>query len=266
MYKRFQRPSMPLLATELPRSLCELAAFVQSIPLLKMLPRGDGHTVLVLPGFTGDDPSTMLLRWFLDDRGYRSAPWKLGRNLGPTDEILDGMDLLVEELTRDGEQISIVGWSLGGIFARELGRQYPNRVRQVITLGSPFRLTAEEREETNASTVFEAVSALHSERVLESPGDDFRPPMPLPVTNIYTQGDGVAPWQSCIDARGARCENVEVLGSHCGLGHNPLVLAVVAERLAQPLGTWEPYVPPRCLGGAVKLGPVPDRLDEMAAA
>lgn len=267
MHKRFHRPHPALLASEMPRALTELQAFRCALPALRMLPRGDGHTVLVLPGFTADDPSTLMLRWFLQDRGYTPAPWNLGRNLGPTDHILDGMNALVERLTRGGDRISIVGWSLGGIYARELGREHPERIRTVITLGSPFRLSYAERDQTNAGAAFNALSPLHSDRAKEVPtSDDALPPMPIPVTNIYTRTDGVAPWRSCIDVKGDRAENVEVLGSHCGLGHNPLALAVIADRLAQRAGTWAPYETPLCLRGTVRVGPVPLAARVLAAA
>ena len=266
MTSRFKRPHPSLLATELPRAMGELTAFTTALLYMRTFPRGDGHPVLVLPGFTGDDRSTIPLRWFLSDRGYASMPWRLGRNLGPTDHILDGMDTLLIRHANEGERISIVGWSLGGIFARELGRTYPEAVRCVITLGSPFQLAATDREATNASDAYEAMSALHSERAKRLVPEEVRPPMPVPTTNIYSRADGVAPWQSCIDHEGAQCENVEVPGSHSGLGHNPLALAVIADRLAQADGAWRPYEPSGCLRAVVRVGPVPAAVETKAVA
>lgn len=251
---------MFLLASELPRAMLEFQALACTTSLLRTLPRGDGHTVLVLPGLSGDDPSTSAMRWFVSDRGYRAEPWGLGRNLGPTDEILDGMAACVERLTARGAPISVIGWSLGGMFARELGRQFPERIRRVITLGSPFRLADADLDRTNAAGAYRSFAAVHSSRAhcLRIPYD-LQPPMPVPTTSVYTRGDGVAPWQSCVDAVGDRCENIEVLGSHCGLGHNPLALAVIADRLAQPAGTWTPYEPPAYVGSAIRVGDVPTR-------
>jgi pimeloyl-ACP methyl ester carboxylesterase len=258
MRHRFARPDPCLNALELPRSVGEMHAFVYVIAQLRALPAGDGHRVLVLPGFTGDDASTAALRWFLIDRGYRATPWRLGRNLGPTDLIIDGLQSLMERVVAARERVSIVGWSLGGIFARELGRAYPEAVRSVITLGSPFRLGDGDRDESYATSTYDALSELHSERA-KGPHvpEDARPPMPVPVTNIYSRTDGVAPWRGCIDIRGGWCDNVEVPGSHSGLGHNPLALVVIADRLAQPDDTWQPYQVPLGLTSVIRVGPKP---------
>ena len=268
MHQRFHRPNPSLLASELPRAMIEMQAFACSIPLLRTLPPGDGHTVLVLPGFTADDPSTAALRWFLSDRGYRAVPWGLGCNLGPTDKILDGMAALVEKLCRDRERISIIGWSLGGIFARELGRETPDAIRSVITLGSPFRLTDQDMEPTGGATApYNALASLHSDRAKGAlQPDDERPEIRVPVTNIYTRADGVAPWQSCVDVRGGCCENIEIPGSHCGLGHNPVALAIIADRLAQHEGAWRPYEVKGCLSAIVRVGPIPECSPVLAAS
>jgi pimeloyl-ACP methyl ester carboxylesterase len=255
---RFNRPDPCLLGVELPRAVSELHALAHTVPLLRLLPRGDDHRVLVLPGFTGDDSSTAALRWFLTDRGYRALPWRLGRNLGPTDHILDGLQSLMAEITAAGERVSIIGWSLGGIFGRELARAQPEIVRRVITLGSPFRLGDRDREQSYASAAYDALAGIHSDRADgPHPPEEARPPMPVPVTNIYSRTDGVAPWRSCIDVDRARCDNVEVPGSHSGLGHNPIALAVVADRLAQPDGTWQPYRVPPYLATMVRVHPSP---------
>jgi pimeloyl-ACP methyl ester carboxylesterase len=221
--------------------------------------------VLVLPGFMGDDRSTVPLRWFLTCRGYRAMPWRLGRNLGPTDEIIDGMEALLGRFATMKQRISIVGWSLGGIFARELARSHAGVVRSVITLGTPVQLHAGESNLTNAAEAYNAASVLHSPRANRLVPVDVRPPMPVPTTNIYSRADGVVPWESCVDLHGDQCENLEVPGSHAGLAHNPVVLAVIANRLAQPDGRWRPYAPSACLRALVRVGPVPAAKTEMVA-
>lgn len=257
MQRRFQRPSSALLMTEMPRALSELHAFAHVAPFLQTLPRGDGHRVLVIPGFMGDDRSTVPLRWYLTRQGYRATPWRLGRNLGPTDEIIDGMEALLGHLATTRQRISIIGWSLGGIFARELARAHADVVRTVITLGSPFQLHDGERDLTNAAEAYDAASVLHSSRASRFVPFEGRPAMPVPTTNIYSRADGVVPWDSCVDLHGDRCENIEIPGSHAGMGHNPVVLAVIADRLAQPDRTWRPYAPTGCLHALVRIGPVP---------
>ena len=238
------RPGNQLLLTESARATFELGATGAMLPLLRRAPRGDGHSVLVLPGFMASDNSTRTLRWYLRDLGYRAHAWRLGVNVGPTDRILDGMDRRIEALAADarseGQPISIIGWSLGGIYARIMAREHPDAIRQVITLGSPFGL--EDREASNASTLYNMLSTFHSPRVdqLTSP-EEGRGEMTVPTTAIYTKGDGIVPWGSCIDTPRDNAENVRVLGSHCGLGHNPRALLVIADRLAQPVGSWKPY-------------------------
>lgn len=216
-----------LILTELPRAVGELGAAFALSPLLARLPRGDGHHVIVLPGLAASDTSTRYLRRYLRGLGYFVHGWRLGRNVGPTEMILGGLRERMTALRSvHGEPMSLVGWSLGGIYAREIARLAPEHTRLVITLGSPFRMTQQA----------EALS--------------------VPVTNIYTRGDGIVPWRSCVDHPGPRRENVEVRGSHCGLGHNPAALVVIADRLAQPTAEWRPFVPRR---GLRRLYPDPER-------
>jgi pimeloyl-ACP methyl ester carboxylesterase len=203
-----------------------MAAFAASVgPLLVRAPRGDGHRVLVLPGFTADDLSTRPLRWFLRRLGYRPAGWRLGRNLGPSERILDGLLERFESVASEDGPVSIVGWSLGGVYARELARHQPEHVRQVITLGSPLRLAG--------GTPLSRLRPGHRPRTSG--------PLPVPSTAVYSRSDGVVHWRSAMEPDGPRRESIEVRGSHCGLGHNPRVLQIVADRLAQPAGTWAPY-------------------------
>jgi pimeloyl-ACP methyl ester carboxylesterase len=207
-------------------------------PLLARAPRGDGHPVLVLPGFTADDLSTRPLRRFLRDLGYQVHGWRLGRNVGPTGAIVNGLRARFGELAERhrGELISLVGWSLGGIYAREIARSAPESVRLVITLGSPFRHTPGEESHPAA-----AVRAVARRRGVSTRLDQS--PLLVPTTAIYTRTDGVVPWRASRDDDGERAESIEVVGSHSGLGHNPAVLWAIADRLAQPRGEWAPFRP-----------------------
>ncbi|MGI8754859.1 MAG: esterase/lipase family protein [Acidimicrobiales bacterium] len=237
----FDRPGPLLLASEYPRAATELGAFAATVaPLLARAPHGDGHRVLVLPGFMADDTSTRPLRWFLRRLEYRTYSWRLGLNLGPTDHVLDGLVNRLARVASDADPISLVGWSLGGIYARELAFLFPDRVRQVITLGSPFRIG--DSEQSNASPLYDLLSTFHSDRAeTDRPPGEQRGPLPVPSTAIYTRCDGIVAWESTMEPDGPQRESIRVRGSHCGLGHNPAVLRIIAERLAQPQGSWARY-------------------------
>lgn len=236
-------PRRLLLATEAPRATAEFGAFVMASPLLRRAPRGDGHPVLVLPGFLADDVSTIALRRYLRGLGYDAHGWNLGRNIGPTEAIVEGMVDCLERLRdRHDRTVSVVGWSLGGMFARELARRQPAQVRQVVTLGSPFR--TDPPIGSHASRRFSEYADRHIDESLLPPPETDRQPLQVPCTAVFTRADGIVTWQSCVQCEGPRAENIEVFGSHCGLGHNPAALWAVADRLAQPEGTWKPFRPP----------------------
>lgn len=238
------RPPSPLLAlTELPRALTEWGSLAVSMgALVAAAPRGDGHPVLVLPGFMTSDTSTRVLRRFLKALGYDAHTWNLGRNLGTRAIGQQGEHLIarLREIHEEtGQTVSLVGWSLGGVMARLLARKAPDAVRQVITLGSPF---AGDPRASNVWRLYELMSGsriddpnhrAHLAEVAAQPA--------VPCSAIYTKGDGVVAWQNCREVEGDRAENIEVRGSHCGLGVNPSVLYAVADRLAQKDGAWRRF-------------------------
>ena len=244
------------------RAWFELGAFVAAAPLLRVTGRGDRHPVLVLPGFTASDRSTVPLRSTLMAQGYWVHGWRLGPNMGPTDRVLDGIDERLAELhARHGRPVSVIGWSLGGIYARELARGHPEAVRQVIALGSPFRMTLADR--SGASNLWDNLKPAFSTRLLRmAMAEDDKPPLPVPSTAIYTRTDGVVRWHTCIDAESERHENIEVRGSHSGLGWNAAAVYAVLDRLAQRAGQWARFSPPRVLR---PLYPEPASWDQAAA-
>ena len=233
-------PGMHLSLTELQRALIELSSLPLAAPLLAGAPRGDGHPVLVIPGFTASDRSTGVLRRYLTALGYDAHTWDLGHNLGPRSIGADGEHLaarLREIHDASGRTISLVGWSLGGIMARQLSRAAPDAVRQVITLGSPF--TGDPR----ATVVLKLYERMSGQKVTDPETlrqlDESRTAPPVPSTAIYSREDGVVAWQNCVEPESPTTDNIEVHGSHCGLGVNPAVLYAVADRLAQPEGEWQ---------------------------
>ena len=237
------RPPSALLAlTELPRALAEFGALPWAAPLLASAPRGDGHPVLVLPGFTTSDRSTTVLRGYLKRIGYDAHSWDLGRNLGPRAIGHEGERLIarlnaIHEGT--GRRVSLVGWSLGGVMARIVSRRVPEAVRQVISLGSPF--TGSPRA-TNVWRAYELLSGqrIDDSRTMEQLRESATPP-PVPSTAIWSREDGIVAWQNCVEPFAVNSDNIEVRGSHCGLGVNPAVLYAVADRLAQREGEWKPF-------------------------
>lgn len=237
------RPPHPAFALSEPmRAMGELTSFYMLRPFMRMLPQGDGHGVLVLPGFLASDTSTVPLRSLLSDLGYRTVGWNLGRNLTVDNAKIEAMQGSVDALFEEtGGKISIIGWSLGGVFARELAKMMPDKVRQVITLGSPI---SDDRNHTNARRLFELINGVEPEPMQ---GGNFRQlavAPPVPTTSIYTRADGVVHWRGSIQAPDHdRTENIEVYASHVGLGVNPWAVYAIANRLAQPEGTWERFKP-----------------------
>jgi pimeloyl-ACP methyl ester carboxylesterase len=203
-------------------------------PLLLRAPHGDGHPVLALPGFLASDLSMAPMRRYLKELGYDAHAWDMGRNLGGVygkrkalRELLSG----IYEPT--GRKVSIVGWSLGGVYARDLALQAPEMVRSVITLGSPF---ANDIRATNATRLYELLSG---EGVDDVPGlrDAIAGDLPVPATSIYSRTDGIVNWRTSLLRPSATAENIEVhLASHIGLGVNPAALWAIADRLAQAEG------------------------------
>ena len=229
-------PSRHLLLLET-RALWEMGAYFATYPLLRLGSQGDGHPVMVLPGMGASDTSTRPLRRFLKDRGYSAHGWKLGPNHGPRPGVERKMAERLSELAeRHGQKVSLIGWSLGGIFARELARRTPEQVRCVITLGSPF---AGVPRASNAWKLYEQLSGQHVDDGEQRAR--MRQPPPVPATAIFSRSDGIVAWQGCLEQEGPLAENIEVEGSHCGLGHNPVVLHAIADRLAQPEGQWQHF-------------------------
>jgi pimeloyl-ACP methyl ester carboxylesterase len=235
-HETLKAPSALLLAME-GRAMFEWASFALAWPLLKSAPRGDGHPVVVLPGLCAGDNSTYPMRRLLCELGYDARPWGQGLNFGPRDHVIKGMVDQVRALQKKHrKKVSLVGWSLGGAMANALALRMPERIRQVVTLGSP--LTGHPRG-TNVSRVFELVSGFRAddERLMELVNGEPE----VPTTSIMSKTDGIVNWRMSLARESAIAENIEVSATHLGMGVNPAVMWIVADRLAQAEGAWKPF-------------------------
>ena len=235
-----RRPSWHLLGLEPVRAAFEYAAMRLAPPVSDLA--GDGHPVVVFPGLASDQRAIAPLTRFCRGLGYVTHDWGRGFNTGPYGDIDAWLDRLADETAQladaHGRRVSLIGWSLGGIYAREIAKRKPDHARQVITIGTPF---AGSVKQTNAAKLYELLNGQppalddHLQAVLKVAPE-------VPTTSIYSRSDGIVAWQACIQSGGHdKVENIEVDGSHCGLGWNTAVLAIIADRLRQAEGGWEAY-------------------------
>jgi pimeloyl-ACP methyl ester carboxylesterase len=237
--RTLEKPSWLLLLAEM-RAVAEFGLTLASAPVLLTAPRGDGHPVLVLPGLLAGDLSTVLLRRYLAHLCYEVHPWKLGRNVGGVYRMRTAVrDRIAHIRSASGRKVSLIGWSLGGVYARDAAVAMPESIRSVITLGSPF---ANDLTATNVGSIY---AMLSGESAATANPDDVRAlggDLSVPTTAIYTKADGIVNWRTSVLQENDRSENIEILfASHSGLGVNPAVLWAIADRLRIPEGEFEPF-------------------------
>jgi pimeloyl-ACP methyl ester carboxylesterase len=234
--ENLKAPNALLIALEA-RAPWELGATLATWPLLKQAPEGDGHPVIVFPGLGAGDLTTAPLRNFLDGQGYETHGWDLGRNLGPREGVLEkSLEQLADIYNKTKRKVSLIGWSLGGIYAREFAKTMPGMVRSVITLGTPF---AGDPRATNAYWFYRLATGhhVHQTGIIAQ----IKQAPPVPTTSIYSRTDGVVAWKLSHEKETRLAENVEVIASHVGLGLNPSALYAIADRLSQPEGEWQKF-------------------------
>ena len=224
------------------RALGELAAFYAARPLLTSLPKGDGHSVMVLPGFMASNSSTRPMRGVLNELGYDTHGWDSGRNIRVDNALVRRLESQLTRLHKlSGRSVSLVGWSLGGVLARELAKLHPEKVRLVMSLGSPL---SDDRNHTHARRLFEMLNGKEPEPMKDGRFQGLAEAPPVPTTSILTKTDGIVHWRASVQEEGEHpSENIVVHASHCGLGVNPSVMIAIADRLAQEEGAWEPFRP-----------------------
>ncbi len=238
---------------EFGRVVLEMGSSALLAPVLSKLPHGDGHTIMTVPGFMGADGSTSKLRKFLNGRGYNAIPWGLGRNASDVrpsslDDFLAHRhrteDLIAEKIELEyltsGQKVSLVGWSLGGLYSVALAHRFPQWVRQVITLGTPYG-------DPRGTSLYKLMGRFYDDQVevdeamlarwvdYTYSGGELR----VPVLALSSESDGI------VGSGIARCEgdpryvtNMTVMASHVGFPFNPLVFAVIANHLVEPHERW----------------------------
>lgn len=253
--QNLRAPSLALLALEF-RAPFEFGALLPAWPALQRAPSGDGHTVLVFPGLTASDATTYPLRGYLNSLGYRTQGWSQGFNFGPRAGVLEeARRSLARACDASGRKVSLIGWSLGGVYARELAKEMPKLVRCVITLGAPF---AGPPKSTHAWRIYELTSGRDIEAGHAAADLPVAPPQP--TTSIYSRSDGIVAWRGSVQQpHHAHTENIEVVASHLGLGLNPSTWWAVADRLAQREGEWRPFDRGGLLGLKGFIYPDPNR-------
>jgi pimeloyl-ACP methyl ester carboxylesterase len=214
------------------RAALELGSSIALWPWLRnTAPEGAGQPVLTLPGWLATDASTLLLRRYLRALGYHAHRWGQGRNAGPDPALARALAERVAGLAdRHGRSVSLVGWSLGGVYARELARRRPELVTRVITLASPLNTRL-------ADEVASSFEVLGPDRLRLR--DSRRRPVPL--TALFSRSDGIVPWRAARIEEGPYRESIEIVASHTGMGHHPASLRIIADRLAEPARGWRPY-------------------------
>ena len=242
------------------RGLLEMAMLPASFPLLMAAPAGDGHPVLLVPGFMASEASLIALKVFLQSKGYDVHHWGLGRNVGFRSKHANALPQKIRYLHHiTGKKVSLVGWSLGGVFSLYGAQNALECVRSITTLGSPVSVDASGSQSPNAvKALYRLVShRLGATAHMMQPRAKAmreRRRLAVPTSCLYSLSDGVVPPQEAtIDGDPALHENIQVPGSHIGLGFNGIVLAIVADRLAQPEGHWSPFVTKGLLGRALNM-------------
>lgn len=229
-------PSLLLWAAEVPRGAFGLASNLWAGSTLTAGPKGDGRPVLILPGLVNSDRSNLLMRRYLRRLGYRVEGWGLGRNLGAKAIGTEGEKLLARIRAlhdETGEQVTLIGVSLGGIMARFAAHRAPELVREVITVSAPF---AGSPRATNVWRAFELVTGdrIDSDR-LRAQAAEIATPLPVPATAIWSRTDGLVSGEIC-RAADPGCRNIEIRSSHLGVQVRPETLRAIADTLARTAG------------------------------
>ena len=222
-------PSIRTLAGE-GLSIFAVPRLIAAIPGFRDLPRGGNAPVIVLPGFGAGDTSTFVTRGLLAALGYAVLGWGFGINRGNVEEMLPHVQTRVAALAKQSRlPVHLVGWSLGGVFAREVARDTPRVVASVVTLGTPV---VGDSKYTWVGPLYRAFGT-DLEGMEVRIDERNRRLIRVPVTALFSRGDGIVDWRACIDTYDDDIDHVEVEATHLGMGFDPQVLRILAERLGR---------------------------------
>jgi len=214
------------------RSVVEWSSIYCLYPFIPKRIKGKGKPVLLIPPYLGDDYSTSFVRRYLTSLGFKTYKWEQGFNLIKSHYIPRLEEKLDDIYRIHGEKVSIVGWSGGGLFAKIIANRHPKQVQQIVTIGSPVWGVMDMKTPVNGILEFFRGKSLkeRNQRFLE----ELEPIPNVPITCIYTKTDGLLPWKHCMEAESYRedIKNIEVYGSHSGLGANVSVLLITANALS----------------------------------
>lgn len=227
MTSNIKKPSWFLYATEAIRALVEWLRALFFMAFYRFPHHGNHRPVMVVPGFLGTDFSTGMLRRFLQKMGFTVYGWNLGQNLGNLKDI----DKLVQRLedihAKHQHKVILIGWSLGGIYVREIAKKRPEQVAQLFTLGSPFGVPEAPNHAVWIYNLFSDFKKIDADFRAQVPS-----PAPVPSTALYSYQDGIVPWQACRELQEDELhQNVLVKSSHIGFVRNQAVFQILAERI-----------------------------------
>jgi dienelactone hydrolase len=227
-------------AYHIPDKSCALA----TAAALPEAPRGNGAPVLLLPGFLGSDRFMQPLADKMTAAGYKTYGWDLGTNTGITPDLAAALQTRLQTIAQShpGQKVTLVGYSLGGVYARELARNNPDIVAQVITLGAPFALTdGHGKLDPILTRTFNAFNTQ------PDAAGDTRSPLPVPTTSIFGTEDRIVNWRASLNQRSADSENIPVAAGHLSLRHNDHTTEIILHRLAETSSeSWQPLAQKFC--------------------
>ena len=223
-------PNRPLRAPSSTARLGELRAALQPLRLLAkspLLPRraATPRQVILLPGFGTTDTIMYPLRGYLSAIGHQTHGWGLGRHGKDVEASVEQFLPTLERVAAASDKPPIlIGWSLGGIVAREVARAHQDLVAKVITFGSPLGGP----RHTSAARAYDKDELRSIEALIDERSTDA---LTMPITSIYSRRDGIVDWLSCVDQQTPHAENIEVTSTHIGYGLDPDVWRVIAQQI-----------------------------------